>query len=253
MQTKNFFISLLFLLTGLLLSFKYSSTHNNKQAEFHTQLYDYFVEGQLEDWIMIVDRMERHYSSYTMPSMLYDLILARYGLIALSLNKEEKEIAGKQLDKAEDELGDLFVYKAFVSRAYTLQGAFFAFRITLNPVNAIILGSKANNAIDNALEADPENPTAWMELGNSKFYTPQAVGGSKKEAVKYYNKAVKIFENNMKPNHRWLYLNTLMNLAKSYQYIEEHALAINTYEKILDYEPKFRLVKEELLPKAKKR
>ncbi len=251
MSTNNFYIPLFILLIGLLLSFKHLSPHNNKQAEFHTQLYDHFIEGQLEDWIMIVDLMERHYSSYSIPSMLYDLLLARYGLIALSLNKEEKEIAGKQLDKAEHELEGLFNYKAFVSRAYSLQGAFFAFRITLNPVNAIILGSSANKAIDNALEVDPYNPTAWMELGNSKFYTPQAVGGSKKEAVKYYNKAVKIFENNMQPNHRWLYLNTLLNLAKSYQYIEKHTLAINTYEKILEYEPKFRLVKEELLPKAK--
>ncbi len=253
MQGKGFIILLILLLTSLLLSFNYSSTHSDKQSEFHTELYDHFIEGKIENWIIIVDRMERYYSSYSVPAMLYDLLLARYGLIALSLNKDEKETAREHLDKAEDELTDLFNYRAYVSRAYALQGSFYAFRITLNPLNAVTLGSRANTAIDNALEADPGNPTAWMEMGNSKFYTPKAIGGSKKMAVKYYNKAVEKFENDMHTNQRWLYLNTLMNLAKSYQYIEQHALAINTYEKILKFEPGFKLVSEELLPEAKKR
>ncbi len=239
-----------YLMLAVLFSLNVSA--NNSQEKFQEQIYTCFIDGKMDKWERTIDEMEQYYASYRVPGMLYDLLIARYGFIAVSLDEEEKRKARVQIEKAEVELERLFNYRSYVSNAYALKGALLAFRISLNPFNAIVLGNRANNAIDKAVETDENNPAAWMERGNSAFYTPSAFGGSKQEAVKYYKKAVELFENNLKPNQRWLYLNTLVGLAKSYEHTGEQLLAINTYKRALEYEPEFSWVRDELLPKAKK-
>jgi len=217
------------------------------------QLYYNFVTGQTDEWEKTIKNIEQYYDSFSTPSVLYDLLLARYGFIAMNLSNKNNDVARKHLEKAEKEIEVLFNYRNYLSKAYAMRGTFFAFRISLNPFNTITLGNKANSYIEKAIEADPSNPTAWMEKGNSSFYRPSAFGGSKENAVKYYKKAISLFEKNMHNNYRWLYLNTLTSLAKSYEYTGDYKLEIETYNRILEIEPNLTIVKNELLPAAIKR
>ena len=225
----------------------------NKQRDFQDRIYNAFVQGNLNSWESTIAEMENHYRSNPRPDFLYDLLLARYGFIAANLGEGENRKARAHLDKAEEELERLFVYTVHRSNAYALQGAFLGFRISLRPLSAIRLGPRSYRAIDNALEADENNPAAWMEKGNTRFYTPSTFGGSKEEARDAYRKAVELFERNLQNNQRWLYLNSLIGLAKSYQYTEQHALAIATFEKALRFEPGLTWVRDELLPEARTR
>lgn len=229
----------------------------NSQADerdvFQQRIYQSFIKGEMNTWEATLVEMEDYYARFPLPAMLYDLLLARYGFIAVCLDKEEKARAREQLDKAEAELEKLLVYSAFQSRAHALQGAFLGFRISLRPLSAVRLGPRSYAAIDKALEADAGNPTAWMEKGNSRFYTPSVFGGSKEVARDAYARAAELFERNMPANQRWLYLNTLVGLAKSYQYTGQHPLSVATYRKALEFEPGFKWVRDELLPEALKR
>lgn len=221
------------------------------QSKYQDQIYQSFITGDVELWQATIEQMESAYVSRPGPAVLYDLLLARYGYIAMQMEDHASE-ARKHLQKAEEELDVLFRYTAYQSRAYALQGAFLGFRISLRPLSAIRLGPRSYRAINQALEADPDNPTAWMEKGNSRFYTPSTFGGSKQQAQEGYQKAIELFERDLQPNQRWLYLNSLVGLAKSYTYLDKHSLAIATYEKALRFEPDFKWVRDELLPELLK-
>ncbi|TVQ86706.1 MAG: tetratricopeptide repeat protein [Bacteroidetes bacterium] len=240
----------------IFLVFYFHNAHaavQDKQKELQDRIYNSFVEGNLNSWELTITEMENLYRTNPRPDFLYDLLLARYGFIAANLGEGEKSKARAHLDKAEEELERLFVYTIHKSNAYALQGAFLGFRISLRPLSAIRLGPRSYRAIDNALEADENNPAAWMEKGNTRFYTPSTFGGSKEEARDAYKKAVELFEKNLQNNQRWLYLNSLIGLAKSYQYTDQNALAIATFEKALRFEPGLTWVRDELLPEARSR
>ncbi len=225
----------------------------NKRTEFQDRIYNAFISGNMVQWERTITEMEQYYSAFPLPDMLYDLLLTRYGFIPYCLDEDKKDLARQHLDKAEEELERLFVYNRYQAHAFALRGAFLGFRISLRPLSAIRLGPRSYRAIDDAMEADPGNPAVWMEKGNTRFYTPSTFGGSKEEARDSYKKAVELFENDLQPNQRWLYLNSLVGLAKSYQYTDQERLAVVTLEKALKYEPGFKWVKEELLPEARKR
>ncbi len=229
--------------------------NNNQYATqkiFQDRIYHSYISGQILNWERTLNELEVFYQQNSDASILYDLLLARYGFIAMCLGEDEKRNARIHLDKAEKELEELFRHPGYKSQSYALQGAFLGFRISLRPLSAIRLGPRSYSAIDKAVESDPNNPVAWMEMGNSRFYTPSTFGGSKEEALKHYRKAVNLFEANLPNNHRWLYLNALVGMAKSYQYMDQPWLAVATYESALRYEPDFKWVKDELLPQARK-
>jgi tetratricopeptide (TPR) repeat protein len=238
-------ISLLF--GALLITVGLSAQNPDRMARLQNQIYKGFISNDMVLWERTLGELERYTASNPGPEGMYDLLLARYGFIAFTMEKEPGK-AREQLDKAEGELEKLFSYPAYLSNAYALQGAFLGFRISLRPIVAVRLGPRSYRVISSAVETDPDNPAAWMEMANSRFYTPSAFGGSKQEALEYYMKAVALFEKEMKPNQKWLYLNSLVGLAKSYQYTDRKIFAIATYRKALTFEPEFKWVRDELLP-----
>ncbi len=224
-----------------------SSPANEQLTRIQNQIYRSYITGNVPMWERSVNELERMYNNRSDVGILYDLLLARYGFIAFSLENDASK-ARQHLTKAETELEILFTHRAYQAHAYALQGAFLGFRISLRPLMAVSLGPRSYRAINNAMEADRNNPLVWMEMGNSRFYTPSTFGGSKQEAQESYLRAVQLFERNMLPNHNWLYLNSLVGLAKSYQYLNQRQLAIDTYKKALTFEPEFKWVRDELLP-----
>jgi tetratricopeptide (TPR) repeat protein len=219
----------------------------DRQIQLQNQIYSDFINGDVTRWEGIIGEFERLYQSRRETSLLYDLLLARYGFIAFTLEKEPAK-ARFHLDKAESELEQLLKFSSYRAHSLAMQGAFLGFRISLRPISAVVLGPRSYSALNKAMEADATNPVVLMEMGNSRFYTPAAFGGSKQQALNYYSRSVEFFEKDLKNNQRWLYLNTLVGLAKTYQFLGDKNKAIATYNKALDYEPRFKWVRDDLLP-----
>lgn len=181
--------------------------------------------------------------------LLYDILLAQYGLIGYYIGTGQNAKGAACLDKAEENLKRLSSDREFQTTSLVFESAFLAFRISLRPVRAVQLGPRSYKRIDEAMEKDPTYPRVWIEKGNGAFYTPPVFGGNKADAIGYYQKAIDLLEKKMPNNHRWLYLSTLVALANAYEKTGNLANAIRTTEKALAFEPGFKWAKEEMLPK----
>lgn len=231
-------LSALFSLTSLLA----------ETGEPHKMIYIAFTEGKIELWTDAITKLEDKYRRTGSIDILYELTLARYGYIGYSLGVDNRPEARKHISLAEESMDKLTASPLYESSAYALQAALYAYRISMAPWRAVFWGQRSMNLIDKAIETDPGNPSAWIEHGNAMFYAPSALGGSKEKAVDSYNRAIRLLEANMKESHRWLYLNTLVGLAKSYQETGNRSMARITYLKALEFEPGFKWVKDDLLP-----
>lgn len=197
--------------------------------------------------------MEADYASRPDPELLYDILLAQYGLIGYYLGSDNKTQGEYHLERAEKNLEILSRIPAYKSNALAFEGAFIAFRITLRPIRSVQLGPRSYRRIDEAMEADPANPRVWIEKGNAAFFTPPIFGGSKTDAVKYYTEAVRLLEADLPNNYRWLYLSTLVSLANAHEKTGDLQSAIRVLEKALAYEPRFTWVRDEMLPDFRSR
>ncbi len=211
-------------------------------------IYRAFVEEKMHLWEDAISILEDEYRQSGSIDILYELTLARYGYIGYNLGIKNNSEARKHISLAEENIHKLKASRHYESSAYALQAAFHAYRISIAPWMAVFRGQKSMNLIDKAIETDPGNPAAWLEHGNAMFYAPTALGGSKEKAIISYSRAIRLFESNMKDSHRWLYLNTLIGLAKSYQKTDNLSMARITYMKALEFEPDFKWVKNKLLP-----
>jgi len=136
------------------------------------------------------------------------------------------------------------------ARVYSLKGAFFGFQIMLEPARAPKLGRLSMEANEKALKLDPDEPQAWLEKANMDYYKPVIFGGSKKKAVPSYEKAVELFESSEeRTRENWVYMNCLAGLGIAYEKTRKFSEAGRVYRKILELEPSFKWVVEELYPK----
>lgn len=213
------------------------------------RIYAAYVSGDMVSWERTVKDMESLYSRQSTNSLLYDILLAQYGLIGYYLGTDQKSKASACLKSAEDNLKRLSQVRAYANTSRVFESAFLAFRISLQPLRAVQLGPRSYRLIDQAIEADPNYSRAWIEKANAAFYTPSMFGGNKVGSIEYYQKAIRLLENSMPNNHRWLYLSTLLALANAYAETGDLPNAIRTTEKALAFEPAFVWARDEVLPR----
>ena len=127
-------------------------------------------------------------------------------------------------------------------------------RIALNPIIAPVIGIKTIESARLAVELDLDNYFGYVQLGNLKYYIPSAFGGSKKEALAYYLKARELIEKNPEDTiENWNYLWLLAVIGQSYYYLHDYVSAKSIYDQILEIEPGFLYLTDELYPELLKK
>ena len=218
------------------------------------RVYKAFITNDMNIWKQGIASKQNKFKAEGKTCDLYELTLAQYGLTAYYLGKENYDAAKKYLPILEKNIELLIADKNYKSRGKALKGAMYGFKVALNPLKGVYLGTQSLDLINEAVITDPSNPTGWVEKGNAKYHMPAIFGGSYEDAITYYKKAIVLFEKQRKCiKCNWLYLNTLVWLAKSYDQDGKLSLAKQTYEKVLRVEPGFTWVKNELLPDIKKK
>jgi len=239
------------ILIVLIVAWQFSSAQGSAALEtWRNQIYDAYVLNNMPQWDRTVRAINVAYGRNPSSELLYDLLLAQYGLIGYYLGNNENSKAEPLLSKAEQLLEELKKNPGFQAEAHAFESAFFGYRIGLRPIRAVVMGPRSSRAAERALQANPRYARAWVEKGNINFFAP-APFGNKSEAIKDYIKGIELMEARMHPSHRWLYLSTLVSLANAYEKTGDLPRAIQTLEKALRYEPRFKWVKDDMLPKLR--
>lgn len=232
----------------LLISFlSWNSLSGQTIAEYEKQITEAYVEDRMSLWRTALTGIENQYKQQPSDSLLLYLTISQYGYIGYLMGEEKEDKAEKLLEKAEDN-AEALQNTQYCSKAYAVKAGLIGYRIGLNTYKAPFLGRKGQNYIGEAMDCDSLNPMAWMEKGNAYYHMPGMFGGNYEKAIRYYGKAVDLFENRQDEFPHWLYLNALVWHAKALAADGKTSRARKVYQKALDVAPGFKWVKEELLP-----
>ena len=218
------------------------------QESARDKVYQALIYDRMHEWDEVIVEMNSRKSSLS-DKELGELVKYYYGYTGWLMEEGPKKKAKAYVAEADALIDAMLVKYPGESDLYAFKGAFFAYKISLNPVKAPFLGGQSMDNIDRAVELGPERPQAWIEKGNALFYMPRAFGGSKEKAVKAYAKAISFMEEDSISLHNdWMYLNVLLILAQGYEKTGNYDLAKSTYDKLLYVEPRFSYVRDEAYP-----
>jgi tetratricopeptide (TPR) repeat protein len=247
---KRITIILCFILPWMFL-LNHAKANDSGNASFQNLIYQSYVDGEMSLWESTLSSMEFEYKRNPSDGLLYDILLAQYGLTGYYLGNDDNASGGQLMERAAPYLEMMEDKSRYTAEAKLFKAAFYAFRIGMRPWLAVRLGPQSERLINDAIEIKPQYPRGWTEKGNMMYYAPAVFGGSKTKAIEHYKHAIKLMEADMQNHHRWLYLSTLVSLAQAYEETGNSVLAIITLEKSLEFEPDFKWVKDELLPELK--
>ena len=222
------------------------------QASYRSEVYTAYISNKMDIWKNVIDRMDSIPDKNN--ELMLELVNYQYGYIGYCLGFDKKEEARSYLNAAQKniEILEKSNYKLSVVNAY--KSAFYGFRIGLNPITAPVNGMKSLDCAKDAVKLDPENYLGYVQLGNSEFYLPAAFGGSKKEAIEYFLKAKELIEKDSASlSEDWNYLSLLIVIGQTYTYLKDYVSAQKVYVGILELEPGFLYVKDDLYPKLLKK
>ncbi|MFC2086959.1 tetratricopeptide repeat protein [Bacteroidota bacterium] len=179
-----------------------------------------------------------------------DILLVEYGLIGYYIGNEKFDKARFLLTRTKLHVSWLQSVYPENSLYLALQGASCGFEIGMDWRKAFYLGPGSLELINNSIELNTNSPYGWIEKANAEYYEPKMLGRREEIAVEYYTKAIYLFEK-FQHTKNWMYLNTMVQLGKLHTELGNYTKAYEIYSRLLDIEPDFLWVKNELLPKVK--
>jgi tetratricopeptide (TPR) repeat protein len=217
-------------------------------TSYKNKIYDAYISNNMPKWKTIIDEMES--LKRTDAAFMLELVNFQYGYIGYCIGSENMVEAGKYLELAVDNLAKLEKKGVELSQISAYKSAFYGYEIGINKLKAPFIGPKSIKYSKLSMEQNPQNPMGYIQYGNSQFYMPPVFGGSKTEAIEHFIKAEKLMEKDKeKIRNDWNYLNLLALIGQSYFAMEDYKNAKIYFEKALNVEPDFLLIKIDLLPK----
>ena len=214
---------------------------------FKKRVYDSYAGGNMTQWRSALNEMEEIYEKTGDKRLLHELLLAQYGYIGFCIKEERKKEASYHLDRAKANLEKLQAIYPGKAEYLAFEGALLGYEMGIHKIKAMILGPKAKEKIDAAVETDPGSVRTMLEKANQLNFSPKIVGGDKEKAIEYYRRVIDKIESDpglYKEN--WIYVNTLIVLARVYEEMDNDIYACAIYEKIMDYDPGIKWVKNDL-------
>lgn len=222
-------------------------------ASWKIRIYRAYIGNDMPEWKATMDEMETQKNND--PAYLAELVNYQYGYIGYCLGVDDDDAAETYLYRAEKNMEQLeqLGFSSATINAY--RSAFFGYKIGLSPIKAPFLGPKSIKAAEQSIQADPENPLGYVQLGHAEFHMPAVFGGSKTKAIEYFQKAEKLMEQNSETwiTQNWNYLNLLALIGQSFEALKKYEEAKSYYSKALKAEPGFKWVKDKLLPNLDKK
>jgi tetratricopeptide (TPR) repeat protein len=218
------------------------------QEDPKVTIYRAYVSDRMDEWERILTDMAGR-KAILGDDQLIDLVNYYYGYVGWAIGQGMDRKAKETIDEADLLIDELLGKYPGMSDLYAYKGAFLGFRIGLNKIKAVVLGPESMKHINHAVEIGPDRPQGWIEKGNALYYMPKVFGGSKEKALEAYQQAIRLMEKDPGMiSGNWMYLNVLTILGQSYEMTGHLQKAKTTYEKVLQIEPGFTYMRDELYP-----
>lgn len=125
----------------------------------------------------------------------YYAALCNISLANMYFSMQQTDKIDPLMDKAEPMLAKAEELEKDNSEIYCLKKMFNTGKMMADPMSRFMtFGAAASEALEKAKSLNPENPRVYLLEGQDKFYTPEQFGGSKEEAQKLFEEAMKKFE-----------------------------------------------------------
>lgn len=222
------------------------------QTKLQSDTYVAFLLHDVTKWESTALNFEKR-ADLNKTSDLLQLIHLYYGWTSELIDKKLNKKAESNIQKSEAWIDKLLKKEPNNAEALNYKGVFLSYQISLNRAKAPILGGQALSLIKKAYSISPNNVQVLFDNGNAYYYPPKVLGGSKKEALKYFQKAIQIVERQNDTNRNWIYVQMLMLEARCYELDGNLSKAKTGYEKTLNVEPDFKIVKENFYPQLLKK
>ncbi|MCD8173157.1 MAG: hypothetical protein LUD76_06825 [Alistipes sp.] len=228
----------------LLIVLVISGINTSAQKLYSDEIYNAYISGDMAAWENVIRALE---NSGT-PALSQKLELAEYyyAHTGYLLGVGRKSEAKNYIDKAERLVDRILSAAPDNATATSLKGIFIAYRMELNKLKAPVLGPQCMKLIKKAYSLDPANVQAVSDLGNMYYHCPGVFGGDKAKGMGYLYDAVGIMESRQESARNWFYLNLLTMLAQYETETGSPERAGEIYRKILNAEPDFIWVRDEL-------
>jgi len=121
-------------------------------------------------------------------------------------NPDELKNLDALADKADQMIAKAEALQTNNSEIFAVKKMISSLRMMVDPMNRYMTyGPKAQEALDVAKKLNPENPRIYLLEGQDKYFTPEQFGGSKTEAKKLFEEALKKYDSfkpasNLDPN-----------------------------------------------------
>lgn len=215
------------------------------QTALQKELYQAFLHNDVSKWETATLNYEKR-ANLNNNNDLLQLIHCYYGYVSVLIDKKQNTKAANAIKKAETYIEKVLKSEPDNALATNYKGIFISYHVSLNKVKAATMGKQILDLLDKAYKLNPNDVQILFDKGNSLYYRPKVLGGDKKEALKYFQRAISILERQKNTNQNWMYVQMLFLEARCHELLGNADLAKKGYEKTLRVEPRFQLAKRRL-------
>jgi tetratricopeptide (TPR) repeat protein len=246
MQQKSTNLRRLFLL-----SFLFAASISFGATSRRHLIYEAYINGNRAQWIQVVNEMEHSTEPKTL-SWKLELAEYYYGMVGYYIGMKRNDLAAPILAKGNALIDGVLKEHPGNATALAFKGSLTAFKISLNRYKVMVLGRESLKWMEKSLASDPDNVQALFDRGNAYVHAPAIFGGDPEQGILMYRKAMSLIEKRNQLTDNWLYLHLLVTTADACNRTGHPEKARPYYERALQVEPRFRFVRETLLPALNK-
>ncbi len=162
--------------------------------------------------------------------------LAAYRLADLKLLKKDKGGAKDALAEAADALEDR-LEKGRDAELGALLGLIYGMQIRISPMKGMWIGDDADEVLEQAMAADPNNPRPQLAYGLNLLYKPKRFGGGADKAVTRLQRAVDLYAKSGADGTCWGGDDATLALARAKLALGNRVAAIALVEEVLTRTP----------------
>lgn len=224
---------------------------------YRDRFYYAYIHSRMDLWEKLTQDLQKKFDDTDDTTTLRELVLAQYGLIPYKISTKTEKNPGNMeilIRTAEKNIQELIRREPDQGAACGFLAGFLGYKIGINPLSAIVNGPQSADALKKALSLSPRDPFVRQVAAQIEFFTPPLFGGSKERALVLFERAVNTYEApGGPPTKDWVYVNTLLGLARAYEATGKVTQADRVYRKILALEPAFVWVRDTVYPQFRKK